>query len=173
MPDSGLTDATLVKLFHLGQTDNEIAGTYSITKQAVSKRRLKLGLERKPVSQRVNGYLAHRWAIWAPQEGTGHHNRHSAKALKIWLRLQLGDSTLSQKQIHLAEMWVRGLMERNEVLCYDPDTEDGWYYRSRTWRDRRLIIDWPEEIPFPDEDFEEALKLPSRPPGEPGAEPFE
>ncbi|AWN05279.1 immunity repressor [Streptomyces phage Ibantik] len=161
--DSGLTDAILVKLFHLGRTDNEIAGTYGITKQAVSKRRLKLGLERKPVSQQVNGYLAHRWAIWAPQEGTGHHNQHSAKALRAWLRWRLGDTSLSKQQLHLAQAWAEGLQERGEVLCYNPDLEEGWYYRPRRESDGRRAIDWPEDLPFPDEKFKRALDLPPAP----------
>ncbi|MGC9439270.1 helix-turn-helix transcriptional regulator [Streptomyces sp. WG5] len=161
--DSGLTDALLVKYFYLGLTDKEIAKKHGITPQAVVKRRKKQGLFRKPVSMQVNEYLSQRWDIWAPKEGTGHHNLHSAKALKVWLRCRLGDDTLSDDQLHMAKMWEQGLRERDEVLCYDPSTKKGWYYRTRVPADGRLVIDWPRSIPFPDEKFKKALELPPKP----------
>lgn len=170
---SGLTDPVMVKLFHKGWTDREIAEEYGITPSAVGQRRRKLGLHPNPVSLQVNKDLSVRWDIWSAKEGTAHHNLHSAKALKIWLRIQLGDTTLSEAQTHLAQMWVRGLMERGEVLCYDPGTEDGWWYRRRTPADRNLLIDWPEDLPFPSEKFRKALELPPRPPGDPGRGAFE
>ncbi|WP_371665997.1 hypothetical protein OG306_33250 [Streptomyces sp. NBC_01241] len=157
---SGLTDPLLVKLFHTGQTDKQIAERFGISVQAVSKRRMKLGLIRKPVSRKVNDYLAARWDIWAPSEGTGHHNAYSGKALKVWLRMRLGDSGLSQKQEHLAQQWERRLREQNEVLCYDPDPQRGWFYRPRTARDGQRVIDWPDGLPYPDEGFKRALDLP-------------
>jgi hypothetical protein len=160
---SGLTDALMVKHFHTGQTDKQIAEQYNISVAAVSKRRMKLGLIRKPVSRQVNEALAERWKIWAPKTGTGHHNAYSAKALKVWLRLRLGDDSLSEKQRDLAAQWERLLRERNEVLCYDPDTPEGWYYRPRTVDDERRVIDWPEELPYPSEGFKRALELPPQP----------
>jgi hypothetical protein len=158
--DTGLTDAILVKLFHLGKTDREIADQYGVTVQAVSKRRVKLDLIRKPVSRQVNEWLATRWQVFSPQEGTGHHNRYSAKALRVWLRRRLGDDTLSAKQIDMADRWERRLRREGTVLCYDPTTEEGWYYRFRTKADNRLVIDWPRDLPFPDERFRRALELP-------------
>jgi Zn-dependent peptidase ImmA (M78 family) len=153
-------DHELVKLYHRDVSDKEIAKEYGVTVQAVNKRLSKLGLFRKPISKQVNEALATRWSIWAPKEGTGHHNRYSAKALKVWLRRRLGDDTLSKAQLLLAERWERRLREHNEVLCYDPDTVDGWYYRPRTPQDGNRVIDWPKAIPFPDERFRRALELP-------------
>ncbi|KQX43529.1 hypothetical protein ASD97_26000 [Streptomyces sp. Root63] len=157
---SGLTDALLVKSFHRGLTDKAIAEEFGISVQAVSKRRMKLGLVRKPISRKVNEGLAARWSIWAPKEGTGHHNAYSAKALKVWLRMRLGDATLSAEQKNLALQWEGRLRDRETVLCYDPNRSEGWYYRPRTERDGRLVIDWPGDLPFPSEEFKRALELP-------------
>jgi len=168
---SGLTDHLLVKHFHAGMTDQEIAKLYGISVQAVAKRRMKpnLRLVRNPISREVNEYLAYRWKIWAPKEGTGHHNSYSAKALKVWLRRRLGDQTLSVQQLDMADQWERRLRSSKEVLCYDPDRPEGWYYRPRVWRrDGMRVIDWPEDLPFPDERFREALELPKE--SEPAAE---
>lgn len=167
---SGLTDPVMVKLFHRGFTDKQIAAEYGISASAVGTRRRRLGLYPKPVSNQVNEGLSRRWDIWSSKEGTAHHNLHSAKALKVWLRLQLGDASLSEAQTRMAEKWVRGIMERNEVLCYDPGTSEGWFYRPRSREDRGLIIDWPRDLPFPSQDFKRALELPSSPPGDPSPE---
>lgn len=158
--DTGLTKPLLVKYFHQGKSDKWIADQFHITVQAVSERRVKLGLVRKPVSRQVNDYLATRWNIWSPKEGAGHHNAHSAKALKVWLRLRLGDPNLSDRQKEIAQMWENRLRDRDVVLCYDPDPKKGWSYRPRTSRDGRRVIDWPEDLPFPDEKFKRALELP-------------
>jgi hypothetical protein len=165
--NTGLTDQVLVKLVKLGKTDKEIAEMYDITVQAVNKRLVAMGMQRrtKP-NQQVNDYLRYRWEIRATQGNDSHHNRYSAKALKVWLRRQLGDETLSMKQRVMADQWERRMRSSNEVLCYDPDRSDGWYYRPRTPEDGRLVIDWPESIPFPDERFRKALELPPEPPAE-------
>ncbi|MEU9258990.1 hypothetical protein AB0D68_10950 [Streptomyces sp. NPDC048212] len=158
---SGLTDPLLVKLFHTGSTDKEIAEEYGISVQAVSKRRMKLGLIRKPVSRQVNDGLSWRWErIWSPKEGTGHHNAYSAKALKVWLRMRLGDTSLSAKQQELARQWENKIRASNQVLCYDPDTPEGWFYRPRKPEDGRRVIDWPKHLPYPSEGFKKALDLP-------------
>ncbi|GAA0671451.1 hypothetical protein GCM10009535_58970 [Streptomyces thermocarboxydovorans] len=163
---TGLTDAILIKLFHMGLSDKEMAEQYGISVQAVSKRRVLLGLRRKPVVREVNAYLAHRWKIKNTQGPNSHHKKHSAKALRVWLRRQLGDKTLKPDQLKMAEQWERGLRHRNVVLCYDPDTEAGWYYRPRTKEDGRLVIDWPQDLEFPDERFRKALELPDEPTNE-------
>lgn len=164
MPVSALpTDAVLVKLFHLGVPDRKIAEDYGVTVQAVNKRMVKLGLYRKPVSRQVNEYLAHRWKIYTTQGADSHHLRYSAKALKVWLRRRLGDDKLSAKQLKMADQWENRLRERGEVLCYDPATDGGWYYRPREERDGCLVIDWPESLPFPDDKFRKALQLPREP----------
>src|SRR5690606_26025691 len=99
--DTGLTDALLVKLYHLGKSDAEIAEEYEITVQAVNKRLNKMGLTRRTKPNRqVNEWLAYRWDIKASKVGgpDSHHQRYSAKRLKVWLRMRLGDDTLSDRQ---------------------------------------------------------------------------
>jgi hypothetical protein len=160
MPVSKLpSDYELLKMRHRGLTDAEIAAQFGASPQAVNKRLVKHERVR-PVSAQVNDYLAARWKIWAPLRGTGHHNRYSAKRLKEWLRWRLGDKTLSQDQLHRARVWEERIRREGIVLCYDPDRPEGWYYRPREKRDGNLVIDWPEELGFPDEKLRQALQLP-------------
>lgn len=161
--DTGLTDALLVKLYHLGKSDAEIAEEYEITVQAVNKRLNKMGLTRRTKPNRqVNEWLAYRWDIKASKVGgpDSHHQRYSAKRLKVWLRMRLGDDTLSDRQRLEAQQWERRIRTEGLVLCYDRDRPEGWYYRLRLPSDGRLVIDWPEGLPFPDERFKRALELP-------------
>lgn len=164
--DSGLTDAILVKAYHLGRSDKEIAKEYGITVQAVNKRLRKLGLARwtRPTHE-VKEWLAYRWDVKASASGglESHHQRYSAKRLKVWLRRQLGDDTLSAQQLVQADQWERRIRARNEVLCYDPNRAEGWYYRPRRPSDGNLVIDWPRDLPFPDDRFKKALELPPEP----------
>ncbi|MEU0952808.1 hypothetical protein ABZ353_10765 [Streptomyces niveus] len=158
---SGLTDALLVKKFHLGQSDREIAEEFGITVQAVSARRMRLGLDRRPIVKRVNTNLAARWQIKATQGANSHHNSHPIKMLKIYLRDRLGDDDVHQVQRDEVALWIAGLQERDEVLCYDPESKSGWFYRPRTPQDGQRIIDWPADLPFEDQGFKRALDLPS------------
>ncbi|MEU0912148.1 hypothetical protein [Streptomyces althioticus] len=160
---TGLTDALLIKYFHLGMSDQEIAEKHGITVQAVSKRRVPLGLFRKPVSRQVNDWLSERMEVKTSQWGPSHHKKYSSKRLREWLRLRLGDDLLKPDQISRARAWERRLRRENVVLGYDPETEDGWYYRPRQPSDGRLVLDWPEDLPFPDERFRRALELPPDP----------
>lgn len=163
---SGLTDPLLVKLFHRGDSDKAIAAEFGISPQAVAKRRMKLNLVRKPVSRQVSEYLAHRWTIYTKQYEHSHHNAYSAKRLREWLRWRLGDDKLSKDQLHRAKVWEERMRRENLVLCYNPETVEGWYYRDRRPEDGRLVIDWPKGLPFPDQKFKRALELPSRRPKE-------
>ncbi|MET9816887.1 hypothetical protein [Streptomyces sp. NPDC006355] len=158
--DTGLSDALLIKLFHLDWSDKKIAHEFHITVQAVSKRRTKLGLLRRPVSKKVNEWLRHRWPDMVSTKGSdSHHNDHSAQRLREFLRLQLGDKTLSDRQVTLVQAWTEERRKKDDVLCYDPD--QGWSYRPREKRDGNLVIDWPRGLNFPDQRFREALELPS------------
>jgi len=154
-------DPLLLKLVRSGLSNKEIARRYGVSHQAVSKKVRALGMRRRPVSDEVNAGLRQRWDIYSNPGKDSHHSRHSAKALKAWLRYRLGDPKLSDKQLTLAKTWIRELRERDEVLCYDRDLPDGWYYRPRRPEDDRLIVDWPADLPFPDERFRKALELPT------------
>lgn len=157
---SALPDARLVKLFHTGWSDRQIAEEYGISVQAVSKRRVKMGLVRKRIARQVSDSLAERWDILTPARGKAHYSEHSARMLKIYLRLRMGDTALSEQQKTMAKAWVQELIDRDQVLCYDPDLEEGWYYRPRTPQDERRVIDWPADLPYPSEGFKRALDLP-------------
>jgi predicted transcriptional regulator len=156
---TGLTDQILIKLFHTDWSDKMIAEEYGISVQAVSKRRTKLGLIRRPVSRQVNEWLRARWPDMVSTKGSdSHHNDHSAQRLREFLRLQLGDKTLSDRQVALVQAWAEERRKKDDVLCYDPD--QGWSYRPREKRDGNLVIDWPRDLNFPDEKFRKALELP-------------
>lgn len=165
--DSGLTDALLVKYFHTGKSDKWIAERHGITVQAVSKRRKKQGLLRKPVVNQVSEALGKRWTVYTTPNRGSHHSAHQIKSLRFWLRRRLGDQTLKPDDIARAERWERQIRRENVVLCYDPTTKKGWYYRPRTPADGRLVIDWPSDWPEqPDENFRRALELPPEPEAE-------
>lgn len=156
------SDSILMKLFHQKTTDRELAEIYGVTVQAVNMRIVGLGLRRRPFSQEANRLITQRWSI-KPAKETSHHKAHAIKALRIYLRKRLGDTDLSAKQVRLADAWETGLRSRNEVLCYDRDTEAGWFYRPRRPEDGRLVIDWPEDMPRPERVDLEALELPETP----------
>lgn len=165
MPVSYLpSDHELVKLFHLGRTDASIAHQFGVSVQAVNKRFQKLGLARRTTpTQQAKELLEYRWGRvrWNQDETRSHHNRYSAKALKVWLRRRLGDDTLSSQQVTMAERWERRLKREETVLCYNPDSEEGWFYRPRNGSRDRYVIDWPEDLPFPDQKIKRALELPN------------
>lgn len=92
---SGLTDPKMVKYFHQGKSDRWVAERFGISVQVVSARRQRLGLLRKPISRQANEALATRWKIKAEKNLGSHHNAHAAKSLKIYLRMRLGDASLS------------------------------------------------------------------------------
>jgi hypothetical protein len=163
MPVSKLpSDYELLKMRHRGLNDEQIAAQFGATKQAVNKRLVKHERVR-PVSTRVNEFLRYRWEIFQTQGTDSHHNRYSAKRLKEWLRWRLGDQTLSEDQLRRARVWEERLRREDIVLCYDRDQPEPWYYRAREKRDGRLVIDWPEELPFPDDKLRTALELPPAP----------
>lgn len=153
------SDSVMIKNFHLGVTDKELAEQYEVTIQAVSKRMVKLGLRRKPIAERVSAGINARWGrIETHRYGKSHHKAWPGKMLRAYLRSRLGDEQLRRYQVEEASAWVGSMADR--VLGYNPDVPEGWYYRPREPRDGRLVVDWPTEIPFPDEEFRRALELP-------------
>lgn len=156
---SGLTDPILIKLFREGKGDEEIAQMYGITKQAVSNRRTRLGLRRDRIARQVSEYLACRWSIKTTMGPDSHHNQWPIMRLREWARVGLGDKSLSSKQYESAVKWMEQRRDRGEVLYYDPESVKGWFYRPRTEKDERLLVDWPEDLPFPSEKFRQALEF--------------
>ncbi|MFE8916866.1 hypothetical protein [Streptomyces globisporus] len=154
---SGLTDYQMTKLYHAGVTDAQIAEMYGISVSAVGARRRRLNLPRKRIAQQVNEALISRWGV-IPDKS--HHIEHTAKALKTYLRMRLGDSSVSASQRRTTDSWVERLKKRDVVVCYDPERVGGWYYRPRVASDERRVADWPASIPFPSVEFKRALDLP-------------
>jgi transcriptional regulator with XRE-family HTH domain len=166
MPTKHLSDAALIELFHEGVSDKDIAAEFGITVQAVSKRRLQLHLPRKSTAQKVAASLRVRWKLRNTQDADSHSRKYANMRLREWLRYRYGDKDLSEDQIRLAKGWVRERMEQQDVLCYNPDLEEPFYYRARRPEDGRLLIDWPADLPFPSTRFKQALQIPLEPPSQ-------
>ncbi|MFD7015906.1 hypothetical protein [Streptomyces sp. NPDC059928] len=153
------TDAEMAKLFHLGVTDAEIAQEYDVTVQAVNKRFVKMQLRRKPIALRVNELVKSVWDVKTSRTGPSHHNAYILKNLKVYMRVQLGD-TASEAQRREADWLIGRLIRDDVVIDYDADTEHGWAYVPRKPQDGRRIIRWPEGKELPEADLQRAMELP-------------
>ncbi|MEV6551761.1 hypothetical protein AB0M57_24025 [Streptomyces sp. NPDC051597] len=154
------TDAEMTKLFHLGMTDAELAEEYDVTPQAVNKRFVKMKLRRKPIALRVNELVKSIWDVKTSRTGPSHHNAYILKNLKVYMRVQLGD-TASEAQRREADWLIGRLIRDGAVIDYDADTESGWLYVPRKPEDGRRILRWPEGRELPEEDLQRAMELPS------------
>ncbi len=65
---------------------------------------------------------------WHVQEA--HRWRHPVMMLRAEARRRAGKELRVREAQHL-ESWKRGLAERNAVVHYDPDTEQGFFYVPR------------------------------------------
>ncbi|MER6380785.1 hypothetical protein ABT274_12485 [Streptomyces sp. NPDC001127] len=154
------SDAELAKMFHLGVSDAALAEQYGVTVQAVNKRFVNMGLRKKPIAVRVNELVKSIWDVKTSRSGPSHHNAYVLKNLKVYMRVQLGD-TVGTTQQREADWLIGRLSRDNTVIDYDPMTEDGWLYVPRESADGRLIIRWPAAKDLPqDEDLRRALELP-------------
>lgn len=158
------SDAELAKLFHLGVQDVEIAEQYGATVQAVNKRLVGMGLRKKPLAVRVNELVKSLWDVKTSRTGPSHHNAYILKNLKVYMRVQLGD-TASETQRREAEWLIGRLIRDNVVIDYDRESEQGWIYVPRRPEDGRRIIRWPAGMALPSEDLQKAMELPD--PGSP------
>ncbi|GCD99850.1 hypothetical protein [Embleya hyalina] len=160
------SDAELVKLHTMGKSDLEIAERYGVSKQAVNKRLLNAGIHRRDEILDVNDILRTMWDIKSNPTGTTHHSRYKAQRVKLWLRMRIGDKRLSAAQLVEARKWESRMRASGEVLGYDPETEEGWYYRPRTSADGKLVVAWPADRPRADAQVMGLLELPEEPPEE-------
>ncbi|MEW1672029.1 hypothetical protein AB0O47_02095 [Streptomyces noursei] len=156
------SDAVLVKMFHLGLSDDEIAAEYGVQRQAVNWRFMQMDppLHRKPIAIRVTEMVNKIWDVKTDRSGVDtHHNKYAFKNLKVWLRLRLGDSVSASQQAS-AERFIRRLIRDNTVVDYDRSSPDGWQLVPRVPADGRRIIRWPAGQPLPDTAMQRAMELP-------------
>jgi hypothetical protein len=158
------SDAELTKLFALGQLNNrEIAERYGVTPQAVNKRFQKLGLERRPFANDANAEIAKVWKVQATQEAGSHHAMFPIQALRLWLRIRLGDRELSMRQRRDALNFEKRVREKNVVLAYDPEKEQPFSWEPREPRDDRLVVRYPREKGAPPLDELKLFRVPDVP----------
>ncbi|MEU3825216.1 hypothetical protein AB0F36_07805 [Streptomyces sp. NPDC029080] len=156
------SDAELTKMFVLNQlTDQEIADKYDVTRQAVQSRWRKLGLERRPVVNQANSLIGNIWKI-----RSDHHTLSPIMYLRVWIRLNLGDKTLSTRQTRDAMNFERRVRTNRVVLAYDPESDQGWSWESRTPRDDLLVVRLPDSGERPSEDVLRHFRLPDLPTAE-------
>ncbi|MGW1867935.1 hypothetical protein ACWCPS_20490 [Streptomyces mauvecolor] len=154
------SDAELAKLFHLGVTDADIAEQYGATVQAVNKRLVRMELRKKPIAVRVNELVKSIWPdIKTSRSGPSHHNAYILKNLKVYMRVQLGD-TVSETQRREADWLIGRLVRDGVVIDYDPASDEGWAYVRRESTDGRRIVRWPAGKELPEGDLQNAMELP-------------
>lgn len=157
------SDAEMSRLFVLGRTNKEIAEEYDVTPQAVDFRLRKLGLYRQPEVAEANRLIGLAWTL-KQQRGAGSHQVMSAlQYLRLWLRLQLGDPNLSQRQRENAVNFEARVRRDNVVLDYQPETVKGFFYVARKPEDDGLVIRWPEDRPKPSSKDLDYFRLPITP----------
>ncbi|MFC9231343.1 hypothetical protein ACFTZI_20660 [Streptomyces decoyicus] len=158
------SDAEMTKLFALGQLNNrEIAEKYGVTPQAVNKRYAKLGLERRPHANDANAEIAKVWKVQATREVGSHHAMFPVQALRLWLRLRLGDRELSQRQRRDALNFEKRVRDKNCVLAYDPEEGQPFTWEAREPRDDLLVVRYPKEKGAPPLDELARFLLPGNP----------
>lgn len=168
------TDAELAKLYHLGVSDKDIAASHGARRQGVNRRMVDMGLYRSPlINRRVNAVINSIWDV--KNDGTGadtHHNKYAVRCLKTYMRMRLGDDSVSLAEQKKADRLIRMLVRDGTVIDYDRKSEKGWKYVPRVPSDGRRIIRWPEGKPLPEEeDLRQAMELPEETEdgGRPGA----
>ncbi|MCC3775182.1 hypothetical protein [Streptomyces sp. UNOB3_S3] len=165
------SDAVLAKLYHLGLSDAEIAQQYGARPGSVNSRLVLLNLRRRPVHARVNALLATIWDVKVDRDGgETHHNAYPIRYLKVYLRLRLGDETISATERMKAGRLIRRLVRENKVIHYNTEKEGGWEYVPRLPSDGRRVLRWPENQALPDQvDLQRAMELPEETQGGPAA----
>lgn len=152
-------DSELILMFRAGYTDKEIARDYGVTVAAVNKHRMRLVGPVKPIVNQVNDSLSVRWKVI-----TGEDSRDQGagiiKSLRVFLRRQIGDDSLNASHLAKAREFENRIRKNNVVVEYHPDNLVPWSYRPRRPEDGRLVVDWPHDLPFPSEEFRQALELP-------------
>ncbi|MFD8088958.1 hypothetical protein [Streptomyces malaysiensis] len=157
------SDAEMSKLFVLGVSNAEIAARYDVSVQAVDFRWRKLELERMPVINQANAIIGKVWKVTATQDRGSHHAMSPVQSLRVWLRLQLGDKSLSERQRRAAVNFEKRIRRDNVVLAYDPETVKGFSWEPRTAADDRLVIRVPSGAERPPAEDLKPFVLPDAP----------
>ncbi|MBB5123210.1 hypothetical protein AF335_33105 [Streptomyces eurocidicus] len=167
------TDAELTVLVHLGLSDPEIAERYGVSKQAVQKRRDKMGLVKiNPAQERVNTALKSIWDVKTDRTGEDtHHNRYFLKCVKVYMRMRLGDKISGYQKEEVAR-FLSQLEREKSVVHYRRKVEgeqgeetadealEGFVLVLREPSDGRRILRWPADVELPEEDLQRAMELP-------------
>ncbi|MFE4513778.1 hypothetical protein ACFRMQ_06200 [Kitasatospora sp. NPDC056783] len=163
MPDYKLPgDSVLSERFIKGKTDEEIAEEYGCSRQAVNLARNRLKYTRRPYSNRANSLIG---AVWRVQTSTGHQDENPIQVLRVWVRLRLGDDSLSARQRTEAINFEARIRREGTVLQYDPSNSKGFSYVQREPQDGRLVVRWPALTSdgVRDPEAEKYLSLPDAP----------
>ncbi|MFF9481406.1 hypothetical protein [Streptomyces sp. NPDC014733] len=154
-------NSVLKKLILKGFSDDEIAATYEVSRQAVCDRRILLGIRRKAELTTYVGSLIP-WSVKTLQYGKGtHHTAHALESLKLFLRSRLDDESLSQRQKDNVARFNRRLLKYPSlVLDYDRESEKGFKWVDRQPADGGSIIRWPAEVETPSAEVLDLFKMP-------------
>ncbi|MET8132869.1 hypothetical protein ABZV24_13085 [Streptomyces sp. NPDC005251] len=149
----------LLKLYHDGFSDIQIAEMYDVTYQAVNLRLGAMGVRRAPFRAQVASILESAW----PTEETGRgayveKGRH--RDLCSFLRLRLGDPGMTSRQRDAAQRFERALKKGDCVMDFRPGMGEPFPYVPRVESDGRMVIRWPEGRKLPDGELRAALHLP-------------
>nr|WTB30305.1 hypothetical protein OG781_13150 [Streptomyces sp. NBC_00830] len=152
---------TLLRFYREGLSDKEIATAYDVTVSAVNLRFTKLGIERKPWSNTATAIMEAAWPS-AEFRRSRFTNYNRARDLYSFMRWQLGDPTLSERQLHNAKLFAKYVRDHDVVLTLDLDLEQQspWVWVPREGQDGRLVLRWPEGREMPRGPHMAALTLP-------------
>ncbi|MDI1454397.1 hypothetical protein NHG22_11335 [Streptomyces sp. ATE26] len=154
-------DETLKKFLYVdGLTDRQIAAAYGVSIQAVNKRYVKMGIQRKPWMNTATAILDAAWPSTKDFKRSEYTGRWRARELFAFLRWRLGDPTLSAYQLQTAENFSNYARSNDVVLDFDPDRETPWMWQPRTLADENLILRWPKGRELPTGEHLKALTLP-------------
>lgn len=154
-------NSSLLKLYRDGLSDKEIAVAFDVRPQAVNKRLGLIDIHRKPYSTQARDILE---TVWPAKETQ--RNRfvglYAGRSLYCWLRLRLGDTSLTQAQLRYARNFES--RSRDAVLDLRPEADESpWVWVPRLPSDDRRVVRWPAGRDLPDDGSHPMLDRPDDP----------
>jgi hypothetical protein len=137
LPDN----AKLLMMEAAGMTHAQIAETYKVSRQAVTKRFNAMGEYSQASNREVTAVIP-----WDLRNHPGKHRLKDSEeyqGLRAFLRERMGLPVSPRSR--LALKWFMNHVESGEVLTLD--AERGVRYVPREERDGSLVIRWPEDEP--------------------------
>ncbi|MFB9346148.1 hypothetical protein ACFFUA_01510 [Streptomyces heliomycini] len=152
---------TLRKFYRDGISNKEIAAAFDVTIQAVNWRLSKMGLQRKPETFTATAILEAAYPTSKDFKRSEFTQLQRARELFCFIRWRLGDKTLSDRQLHMAERFCDYSRARDVVLALDPAQEKSpWVWLPREPADGQLVLRWPADREKPKGAHLEAISLP-------------